>query len=222
MNSPSPPPQAAPFPVRSRGRSRGWWLRQLHQWHWISSATSLVCLLFFVLSGVTLNHAADIAGSAETVQKTAQLGAAGLKPLQARIAEGAKLPLPAAVTDDLAKSLERPLPDRPAEWSAESVDLDLSRPGAEGTLSIDRATGAVDYELTSHGWIAWANDLHKGRNAGSAWFWFIDLFAVACLVFALTGLVLLYLHARHRPSTWPLVGFGLLLPVILLILFVHA
>ena len=112
--------------------------------------------------------------------------------------------------------------ERPAEWSADAVDIDLSAPGAEGTISIDRASGAIDYERTDHGWIAWANDLHKGRNTGSAWFWFIDLFAAGVLVFALTGLLLLQLHARGRPKTWPIVGFGLALPLVLLLLFVHS
>ena len=43
--------------------------------------------------------------------------------------------------------------------------------------------------------IAWLNDLHKGRHTGEAWSWFIDIFAVACLVFAGTGLFLLLLAA---------------------------
>jgi hypothetical protein len=55
----------------------------------------------------------------------------------------------------------------------------------------------------------------------TAWFWFIDIFAVACIVFTLTGLLLLQLHARHRPATWPIVGAGLAIPVILAILFLH-
>ncbi|WP_255984940.1 PepSY-associated TM helix domain-containing protein, partial [Klebsiella pneumoniae] len=48
-----------------------------------------------------------------------------------------------------------------------------------------------------------------GRNAGTVWFWFIDVFAVACVIFAVTGLGLMWLHARGRPSTWPLAALGL-------------
>ena len=76
-------------------------------------------------------------------------------------------------------------------------------------------------ESTSRGWISYLNDLHKGRNAGSAWKWFIDIFAVACFLFALTGLLLLQLHARRRPSTWPLVAAGLAIPAIVAIIFIH-
>ena len=79
----------------------------------------------------------------------------------------------------------------------------------------------MEYERTERGWISYFNDLHKGRNAGPAWGWFIDLFAVACIVFTATGLFLLQLHARQRRSTWPLVALGLLIPALLALLFIH-
>ena len=47
------------------------------------------------------------------------------------------------------------------------------------------------------------------------------MFAAACLVFALTGLALLVLHARNRRMTWPLVSLGLLIPLILALIFIH-
>ena len=59
------------------------------------------------------------------------------------------------------------------------------------------------------------------ETAGVVWFWFIDVFAVACVIFAVTGLALLWLHARGRPSTWPIVGLGLLIPVVIALLFIH-
>jgi hypothetical protein len=53
------------------------------------------------------------------------------------------------------------------------------------------------------------------------WKWFLDIVVLACIMFALTGLVLLQLHSRHRRSTWPLVGLGLLIPAALAIFFIH-
>src|SRR5690606_4715259 len=94
--------------------------------------------------------------------------------------------------------------------------------GGDAWLSIDLSSGELLYEHTDRGWIAWLNDLHKGRNTGTAWAWFIDVFAVACLVFCITGLFLLHLHGRQRPATWPLVGFGLVAPLLLIILFIHS
>jgi len=90
---------------------------------------------------------------------------------------------------------------------------------ALGEMSLE--SGELEYELTDRGWIAYFNDLHKGRHSGEAWSWFIDLFAVACVVFSLTGLLLLQRHAGNRPSTWPLVGLGLVIPLLLALLFIH-
>jgi len=88
-------------------------------------------------------------------------------------------------------------------------------------VRMDRASGEAELEDTSRGWVSYLNDLHKGRNAGTAWSWFIDAFAAACLVFSVTGLFILKMHAGNRPGTWPLVGLGLVLPVLLAILFIH-
>ena len=94
-------------------------------------------------------------------------------------------------------------------------------PGSDAWLSIQRADGALEYERTDRGALSWLNDLHKGRNTGTAWSWFIDVFAVACIVFTVTGLFLLQLHARQRRATWPLVLLGLLIPMLLALLFIH-
>lgn len=182
---------------------------------------SLVCILFFAVTGLTLNHAGSIAAAPAVVRKAAGLPRTDLPLIRRGVGNGTHA-LPPRLAADVARALGVTMSAGAAEWSDETIDIDLARPGAEGTLSIDRASGALDYELTRHGWIAWANDLHKGRHAGPVWFWFIDLFAVAVLVFAMTGLCLLQLHARHRPQTWPIVGFGLALPVLLLLLFVHS
>ena len=78
-------------------------------------------------------------------------------------------------------------------------------PGAtRGFPSIAPAASAK-FETTDRGWVAYFNDLHKGRNTGIAWTIFIDVVAVAVLFFSLTGLVLLWIQARQRTSTWPLV-----------------
>ena len=42
----------------------------------------------------------------------------------------------------------------------------------------------------------------------------------AC-VFSVTGLLILKMHAANRPSTWPMVGLGLVLPLLLALLFIH-
>lgn len=196
---------------------RAFWTKQLHQWHWISSAVCLAALLLFAFTGFTLNHAGSIEASPRVDRQSLVLPVSLRAPLAGE--DERKAALPEAVSGWLAPRLSERLAGRAAEWSADEVYLSLPRPGGDAWLSIDRATGAVEYERTRRGWIALVNDLHKGRNTGPVWAAFIDVFALACLVFALTGLFLLKLHAPRRALTWPLVALGLLLP--LLLVFIH-
>jgi hypothetical protein len=199
--------------------NRGFWLRTLHQWHWISSAVCLIGMLLFSLTGITLNHASKIEAAPQVHNHKLELSAPLLEALGAR--EEGNAPLPGKVADWLSRELDVSLGKREAEWSAEEIYLSMPGPGSDAWLSIDRETGAVEFEKTRRGWISYLNDLHKGRNAGPGWGWFLDLFAVACLVFCITGLFLLHLHARQRRMTWPLVGLGLLIPLLIALLLIH-
>lgn len=205
--------------LASAQQRRGFWLRMLHQWHWISSALCLIGMLLFTVTGLTLNHAARIEARPSTEQRTLTLPPALLQTLGNR--QDGNAPLPPRVAQWLGHELDISIGTRNGEWSADEVYVALPRPGGDAWLSLDRRTGAIEYERTARGWVAYLNDLHKGRNAGPAWGWFIDVFAIACLVFCITGLFLLQLHARQRRMTWPLVGLGLLIPLLLALLLVH-
>jgi hypothetical protein len=218
-------PEPTPKPAPLRKTRKSFWLRQFYTIHWMSSAISLVGLLLFAITGFTLNHAADIEGKPVVSEGSGQLPEK-LLPLVAPdgASEGdgpdAKKPLPAEVADWVGKTFKVKAGGE-AEWSADEVYLALPRPGGDGWVAIDRATGEATSESTDRGWISYLNDLHKGRNSGEAWSWFIDIFAFACLIFSLTGLILLWLHARKRRVTWPLVGLGLAIPAAVAIVFIH-
>lgn len=210
----------ATAPVRAKRSRKAFWLKQLHTWHWMSSAVSLIGLLLFAVTGFTLNHAGDIEAKPQVAPHSAQLPAPLLRLVRPDDRPDTKKPLPPAVADFLDAHI--PLHAAgDAEWSADEIYLPLPRPGGDAWIAIDRATGAVTSETTSRGWIAYLNDLHKGRNAGTVWRWFIDAFVFAALVFSLTGLVLLQLHSRHRRSTWPLVALGLAIPAAIAVFFIH-
>ena len=207
--------------IASSHRSRhAFWLKHLHRWHWISAATCLVGMLLFAITGITLNNAGHIEARPQVREATANLPDTLLPLLRAEPASD-KAPLPPAVALWIADAFGADATDRATEWSKDEVYVSLPRPGGDAWLSIQRADGEAIYEITDRGWVSYLNDLHKGRNTGKAWSWFLDIFAIACLVFAVTGLVLLHLHARHRAATWPLVGFGLVAPLLLVLLFIH-
>lgn len=216
----SAPPQGATHARSPRAR----WLKTLHQWHWVSSALALFGTLLFAVTGITLNHAGAIEARARIDTRSAPMPPALVEMLRQRAADPAgpqPPPLPAAAIDWVARTLEVEVPDASAEWSTAEVYLALPRPGGDAWLRLDLDTAEAEYEHTDHGWIAWLNDLHKGRNTGTAWRLFIDLLAGACVLFSLTGLLILHARAAHRPTVWPVVGFGLAVPAALAFLFIH-
>lgn len=211
-------PLAARVRAKKRAQTRAAILRQTARWHWISAAVSLIGMLLFAATGITLNHAGAIEGTPRRTERTAQ---APEPVLQALRGAGAGA-LPAVARDWSREALEATIPAAAGvEWSDEEAYVALPGPGSDAWVSIDLASGEALYERTDRGPVAYLNDLHKGRNTGPAWSWFIDIFAIACVVFCVTGLILLQLHAHARRSTWPLVGAGLLIPLLLALFLIH-
>src|SRR5690606_7178738 len=107
-------PRTASTPDLGRQQRRGFWLRTLHQWHWISSALCLVGMLLFAVTGITLNHAAQIEARPKIVERQAMLPA----PLQKKLlAEQPSEGLPAQLRGWLESELNLELAGREAEWS---------------------------------------------------------------------------------------------------------
>jgi len=209
-----------PMQTPKNQQKRAFWLRQLYLWHWISSAACLVGMLLFAITGLTLNNADHIEARPVVSKQTVEMPSAVLKELHVEPGSS-KAPLPPPVVTWIAKTMDVDTANKPAEWSDGEVYVSLPRPGGDAWLTIDTESGELNYELTKRGWVSYLNDLHKGRNTGMAWSWFLDVFSVAALVFSLSGLCLLYMHSSNRPSTWPLVGLGIVVPVVLAILFIH-
>lgn len=223
QSNPKPLPlPPAGFKGLKRKRLKNLLTKQFYLWHWVSSAICLAAMLLFTFTGFTLNHAADIPAKPITTELTHTLPHSYLKEIQPTENEpDSKKPLPNQLAAHLNSQFNTKLRHKIAEWSEDEIYLSLPRPGGDAWLSIDRLNGNVTYELTKRGTISFLNDLHKGRHTGPAWSWFIDIFSAAAIIFSLTGLGLLWVHARRRPSTWPLILAGIFLPIILIIFFIH-
>jgi hypothetical protein len=181
-----------------------------------------MAMLLFSVTGFTLNHAAQIEAKPAVTRLKATLPPALQASLESYAGQhaDAKLPLPAELADWAEQHFPAELRGVRAEWSEEDAYVALPRPGGDAWLRIG-VDGQAEYERTDRGWISWLNDMHKGRNTGAVWSWFIDIFAGACLVFCITGFLILKYHAANRPSTWPVIGLGIVLPIVLALLFVH-
>ncbi|MDM0091788.1 MULTISPECIES: PepSY-associated TM helix domain-containing protein [unclassified Variovorax] len=206
-------------------RRRAYWLKTLHEWHWVSSALCLIGMILFAVTGFTLNHASQIESKPRITTLRASVDAAQRERLAQQAGEIVKTrkgraELPTELQAWAKKNWQLDTPGE-AEWSEAEIYLSLPRPGGDAWMRLNLDDGEVEYERTDRGWISYLNDLHKGRHTGVAWSWFIDVFAGAALVFSITGLFILKMHAGNRPFTWPMVGMGLVIPVLLALLFIH-
>jgi hypothetical protein len=192
--------------------------RTMHLWHWISAAVCFAALILFTITGITLNHASAIA-SMPDVRAGESVAPSSVKA--ALVAGAVEEGVPPPVAEWLKTELDISPRNATAEWSEEELYLSAPGPGRDAWVSIDRLSGSARFETTDRGWLAYFNDLHKGRNTGVVWVIFIDVVAAACLFFAITGLVLLWIQARQRKSTWPLVAGGAGLVIALMIFFAH-
>lgn len=204
---------------------RAYWLKTLHEWHWVSSAMCLIGMLLFAITGITLNHAAQIEAKPTVAQAEMDLPAPLAEQLrqqqQALPEPDARTAVPPELATWLQSTWQLSAGSNEAEWSDSELYVSMPRPGGDAWARVDLVAGLAEYERTDRGWISYFNDLHKGRHTGVAWSWFLDVFAVACLVFCFTGLFILKMHAVKRPFTWPMVGLGLVIPALLALLFIH-
>lgn len=204
----------------AQANRRAQWMRQLRQWHWISGALSLLSMLLFAVTGITLNHSAAIEAKPQVTTQDGTLATPLVEAL-ANEPKSGRAPVSPSLAQGIDTAVGIDVAGREVEWSESEAYIALPRPGGDAWVSVERDSGAVTYEKTDRGWISYLNDLHKGRHTGTAWSLFIDVFAVASIVFCITGLLLLQMYAKGRSLTWPLVGAGLVIPVLLAMFLIH-
>jgi hypothetical protein len=175
-------------------------MASLSRWlHIYLSMASFVILLFFAVTGLTLNHAERFSASPRVTQIK---GKVEIKWIKAEDAAVDKL----AIVEHMRQThgVKGALSDFRLEESEASVSF--KGPGYAADAFIDRETGEYELTETRSGLIAALNDLHKGRDAGRVWSWLIDASAVLMTVVSLTGLVLIWLLKRRRLSGLMLAG----------------
>jgi hypothetical protein len=168
----------------------------LSRWlHLYLSMLSFVIVLFFAVTGFTLNHASWFEQSI-THEIAGKLAISWLN--QASVEGVDKL----VVAEQLrqANSLRGAVTD--FRIDEEECYVSFRGPGYTADATIDRTTGNYQITETKMGMIALLNDLHKGRDTGSAWSLAIDGAALFMVLVSVTGLWLLYYLKRRRWSGW--------------------
>ncbi|MCP2013864.1 hypothetical protein L1280_000992 [Deinococcus sp. HSC-46F16] len=200
----TPRPEAAPARPAPRPRSAkarvGVWARTLHTY---TSMISLLAVLFFAVTGVTLNHPDWAFGNAETRREVTGTLPAGW--IQAGEVNWL------TVAEELRA--RHGLRGRAGDTRVDGGEASLSfkAPGYGADAFIDTATGRYTLTVDAQGAVAVLNDLHRGRDSGRAWAWLIDLSGVLLALVAVTGLViLLYLKKTRGKALAVMLGGTLL------------
>ena len=197
MNSDDAVPVSEPSSGGGSGRSRlPAWMRWLHTY---ASMAGLGALLFFALTGLTLNHPDWTFGTRPSTQRfTGKMRVEWLKP-----GDDAKLVDRLAVVEFLRQThgVTGLVDDFRVE--DDEASLAFKGPAFSADAVIQRKTGAYQLTVTREGWVALVNDLHKGRHTGTGWAWVIDISAGLLALIAASGLwLLLYVRRRRASGLW--------------------
>jgi len=159
----------------------------------------LAAVLFFSVTGITLNHPDWFVGEMER-----------------RIEDEGRIPTellrsdaPGAV-DGVSKLEVVELLRRDHGVGGALVEFDIDDyecmvafkgPGYSADAFIEREDGRYTLSQNLQGFIGVINDLHKGRDAGPVWSVVIDVSAVVLTLISLSGLILIfYLKLRRGPG----------------------
>ena len=178
--------------------------------HIYLSMFGLAAVLFFSVTGLTLNHPSWFEGAERTAQAVGRLDARWLHQdgSSASDADPAAQVSKLEVVEQLRKT--HGLRGALAEFRVDEEEclVAFKGPGYAADAFIDRSTGRYTLTETSHGLVAVINDLHKGRDSGPAWAIVIDVAAALMAVIALTGLVLLFYLKMRRVRGLVVVALG--------------
>ena len=201
---------AAPLPAvavdATPSMTRLAWRRRIakaSRWlHIYGSMGSLALVLFFTITGITLNHQEWFADQQATTDHHGTMAAALLRTAAPEGVD--KLSVVEALRS--AGAVRGAVSDfRTDDAQCEVV---FKGPGYEASAVIDRSTGRFDVTESRMGFAAVINDLHKGRDTGPIWRAVIDISAVLLLFISITGLVLLYFVHKYRLAGVILFGTG--------------
>jgi uncharacterized protein len=172
---------------KRRGLDRGAFYRTCRELHGYISAIAFAALLFFSVTGITLNHPEWF----ENDKAQSSTSTIDLRPDEV---QGAK-------PDALAKLIEQRADLRGTFSSGEVLDgevlLRFEGPKGNSDVAIDQQTGRAEIRVENASAFSLLNDLHRGKNAGPAWKAAIDIVAGLVLALSAIGFVL-FLSLRFR------------------------
>lgn len=164
--------------------------------HIYVSMALLTLLLFFSVTGITLNHPEWFnSHQAQVIEQEATIESVKKLALKSN---NISIKQQQIITAELEQVLAISLVDAKAELMSDELFYSIKQAGENSTIAVDLTSGEVFYEHTHYGWWAVLNDLHKGRNTSSFWSWTLDLSSALFIIFAITGFILAMPQKRFR------------------------
>jgi hypothetical protein len=189
---------------------------KLSRWlHIYLSMVSFAIVLFFSVTGLTLNHPTWLGGDKQVNVKNK--GVLNVKwvnnPDTNKIAK-------LEIVEFLRKTYN--VKGYVSEFRIDDseVSVSLKGPAYSADAFIDRETGKYELSEIKMGIVAIMNDLHKGRDSGLGWSWIIDISAVFLILVSLSGLILLCFIKKRRVAGFITGIIGLILCYLIYVIFV--
>ena len=207
--------------VVSRERPRARRLSQrfaaLVRWlHIYISLFAFAALVFFGMTGITLNHPSWFGAAAPVIDE--HTGEIDSRWMNALVTDSE--PATAAASDAKLQIVEHlrathSLKGRLAEFRVDDYEcmVGFKGPAYAADAFIDRESKTYRLTVTKMGTVAFINDLHKGRDTGSAWSVMIDVVSFITVFVSVTGLLLIFYIRRKRLTGLVTAMAGLILLV---------
>jgi hypothetical protein len=187
---------SAKHAVRPHNARTIWFYTQCRHWHGYLSAFAFLALMFFSATGIMLNHPDWFSDeTAEPVSAGAQVSAGDLAAAKASRDPGAALAL--------ALENKAAILGAYASGDVDPRQAVLRFEGVKGATdaTVDMKTGHADLRIRKADAVSMLDDLHRGKGAGKAWGWLIDMTGVLLLVLSLIGYVLFFtMRSRLRTA----------------------
>ncbi|MEM7279076.1 MAG: PepSY-associated TM helix domain-containing protein [Pseudomonadota bacterium] len=183
--------------------------------HLYSSTSLFATLIFFCVTGFTLSHDWYLDESASDTSVRI--------PVPANIANALR---PDNWSPDL-DLLQEVVANKAGLHSPRNIELDqeygeiiMRFESPDGNAEALFSAQGIMVDMHRESWLTVLNNLHKNRNAGVIWSWFVDISAIGMVLFALTGLIIVFQNRRKRSQSLWVIGLGIATPFLFYFSFV--
>jgi hypothetical protein len=160
--------------------------------HIYLSMLSFIVILFFAVTGLTLNHAEWFDGKQVEKKFTGSVPVIWVNPRDTTKIKKLEIvelfrkqyDIKGYVSDFLIQD--------------DQCSVSFKGPGYSADAFINRKDGKFKLSELRLGIVAVLNDLHKGRDSGTGWSWLIDVSAIFLTLVSLTGLIMLCFLKKKR------------------------